>query len=124
MIRDKGNHREAFGSINAKIDKGKSKVPTLGLFIEDDEYYQAMRGIFPQPTAPPVNLTKTESSEEIKILVNRMTLLEFSLKEKSAIRSLDCIDLSLFKDEPLPEDFKFPNFTKFNGTGDPQVHLR
>ena len=47
MIHEKGEQVKAFGSINAKIDKGKSKVPTLGLFIEDDEYYQAMRGILP-----------------------------------------------------------------------------
>ena len=99
-------------------------MPILGLFIEDDEYYQAMRGTFPQPTAPPVNLTKSEPSEEVKILANRMAQLKFSLKEKSAIRSHDYIDLLLFKDEPFPEDFKLPNFTKFNGTSDPRVHLR
>ena len=27
MIREKGEQREAFGSTNAKIDKGKNKVP-------------------------------------------------------------------------------------------------
>ena len=77
-----------------------------------------MRGTFPWPTAPPVNLTKSEPSEEVKILANRMAQLKLSLKEKSAIRSCDYIDLSLFKDEPLLEDFKLPNFTKFNGIGD------
>ena len=83
-----------------------------------------MRGTLPQATALPVNLTKFESSEEVKILANMMPQLEFSLKEKSAIRSHDYTDLSLFKDEPLPKDFKHPNFTKFNGTGDPLIHLR
>ena len=94
-------------------------MPILGLFIEDDEYYQAMRGTFPQPTAPPVNLIKSDPSEEVKILANRMAQLEFSLKEKSAIRSRDYTDLSLFKDEPLQKDFKLPNFAKFNDTQDP-----
>ena len=47
MICEKGEYGEASGSVNAKIDKGKSKVTTLGLFIEDDEYYQAMRGTLP-----------------------------------------------------------------------------
>ena len=106
------------------IDKGKSKVPTFGLFIEDDEHYQAIRRTLSQPTAPLVNLTKFEPSEEVKILANRMAQLEFSLKENSAIRSRDYTNLSLFKDEPLLEDFKLPNFTKFNGTSDPRVHLR
>ena len=99
-------------------------MPTLEMFIEDDEYYQAMRGPFPQPTTPPVNLAKSEPSKEVKILANRMTQLEFSLKEKNAVKSCDYTDLSLFKDEPVPEDFKLLNFTKFNGTGDPRVHLR
>ena len=53
-----------------------------------------------------------------------MAQLEFSLKERSAIRSRDYTDLSLFKDEPLAEDFKLSNFTKFNGTSDPRVYLR
>ena len=57
-------------------------------------------------------------------MANKTAQLEFSLKEKSAIRSHDYTDLSLFKDEPLPEDFKLPNFTKFNGTGYHRVHLR
>ena len=99
-------------------------MPILRLFIEDDEYYQVMRGTFPQPTAPPVNLTQSKLSEKVKILANRMGQLEFLLKKKSTIRSRDYTDLSLFKDEPLPEDFKLPNFTQFNGTSDPRVHLR
>ena len=122
MICEKGGQGEV--SVNVRVDKGKNKVPILGLFIEDDEYYQAMRGTFPQPTTPPVNVTKSEPSEEVKILANRMAQLEFSLKEKNVVRSHDYIDLSLFKDEPLTEDFKLLNFTKFNGTGDPRVHLR
>ena len=44
MIREKGEQGEASGSVNAKINKGKNKVPIMGLFIKDDEYYQAMRG--------------------------------------------------------------------------------
>ena len=70
MIRDKWEQGEA--SANTRVYKGKNKVPAPGLLIEDDEYYQAMRGIFPQPTAPLVNLTKSKPSEEVKILANRM----------------------------------------------------
>ena len=99
-------------------------MPTPGLFIEDDEYCQAMRGTLPQPPTKPVNLTKFEPLKEVKILANKMAQLEFSLKEKRAIRSCDYIDLSLFKDEPLPGDFKLLKFTKFNFTSDPRVHLR
>ena len=47
MISEKEKQVEAFGSVNVKIDRGKGTMPTLNLFIEDDEYYQAMRGTFP-----------------------------------------------------------------------------
>ena len=83
-----------------------------------------MRGTLSQITAKPVNMTKFESSKEVKILANRMAQLEFSFKEKSAIRNFDYTDLLLYKDEPLPEDFKLPNFTKFNDIGDPRVYWR
>ena len=39
MICEKREHGEASGSVNAKINKGKNKVPTPGLFIKDNEYY-------------------------------------------------------------------------------------
>ena len=32
MICEKGEHVEAYGSVNVKINSGKNKVPTLGLF--------------------------------------------------------------------------------------------
>ena len=83
MIREKQEQVEAFGSVKAKIDRGKNKVPISGLFVEDDEYYRAMRGALPQPITPLVNLTKFESPKEVKILANRMAQLEFSLKERA-----------------------------------------
>ena len=69
-------------------------------------------------------MTKPESAGEVKLLSNRMTQLEFAFKYKGSRESKSFIDLSLFKDEPLPDDFKLSNFTKFNGTTDPRVYLR
>ena len=54
------------------------KTP-INIDDEDDEYYQVIRGVAPQPQ--PVNLTKSESIEEVKILANRMAQIEFSLKD-------------------------------------------
>ena len=45
MIHEKGEQGEASG--NARVDRGKNKVPIPSFLIEDDEHYQAMRGIFP-----------------------------------------------------------------------------
>ena len=69
-------------------------------------------------------MTKHESAGEVKLLANRMAQLEFAFKDKGSHSSRSFSDLALFKDEPLPDDFKLPNFAKFNGTGDPRVHLR
>ena len=53
-----------------------------------------------------------------------MDKLEFAFKDKGSRESKSFTDLALFKDEPLPDNFKLPNFTKFDGTWDPRVHLR
>ena len=37
LIHEKREQGEA--SANARVDKGKNKVPVPGLFIEDDEYF-------------------------------------------------------------------------------------
>ena len=68
-------------------------------------------------------MTKCESTREVKLLANRMAQLEFTFKDKGSHTSKS-FTLALFKDEPLPDDFKLPNFAKFDRTGDPRVHLR
>ena len=69
-------------------------------------------------------MTKPELAGEVKLLANRMAQLEFAFKDKESHESKSFIDLALFKDEPLLDDFKLPNFAKFDRTGDPRVHLR
>ena len=69
-------------------------------------------------------MTKPESIWKVKILANRMAQLEFAFKDKESHESKSFIDLALFKDEPLPGDFKLPKFVKFDRTEDPRVHLR
>ena len=69
-------------------------------------------------------MTKPEPVGEVKLLAKRMAQLEFAFKDKASLTSKSFIDLALFKDEPHPDDFKLLNFAKFNGTGDPRVHLR
>ena len=69
-------------------------------------------------------MTKPESVREVKLLANRMAQLEFAFKDKGSRESKSFIDLALFKDEPLLDDFKLPNFAKFDETRDPRVHLR
>ena len=69
-------------------------------------------------------MTKPESMGEVKLLANRMAQLEFAFKDKGSRESKSFTDLALFKDEPLHDDFKLPNFAKFDGTRDPRVHLR
>ena len=69
-------------------------------------------------------MTKPESVGEVKLLANRMAQLEFAFKDKGFRDSKSFTNLVLFKDEPLPDDFKLPNFAKFDEIGDPRVHLR
>ena len=69
-------------------------------------------------------MTKPETAREVKLLANRMAQLEFTFKDKGSHESKSFTDLALFKDEPLPDNFKLPNFTKFDGTGNVRVYLR
>ena len=69
-------------------------------------------------------MTKPKSAGEVKLLANRMAQLEFAFKDKGSRESKSFTDLVLFKDKPLPDDFKLPNFAKFDRTGYPRVHLR
>ena len=69
-------------------------------------------------------MTKPESVGEVKLLANRMAQLEFAFKDKGCRESKNFTDLALFKDEPLSNDFKLPNFAKFDRNGDLRVHLR
>ena len=69
-------------------------------------------------------MTKPESVGEVKLLANRMAQLEFDFNNKGSHTYKSFIDLALFKDKPLSDDFKLPNFTKFDETRDPMVHLR
>ena len=69
-------------------------------------------------------MTKPELAGEVKLLANRMAQLEFAFKDKGSHTSKSFTNLALFKDEQLFDDFKLPNFAKFDGTRDPRVHLR
>ena len=69
-------------------------------------------------------MIKPESAGVVKLLANRMAQLEFTFKDKGSCESKSFTDLALFKDEPLPDDFKLPNFIKFDGTRDLRVQLR
>ena len=74
--------------MNARIDKGKNVMHTYNPLEDDDEYYQSLRRALPLSlSAKLVILTKSESSEEVKVLANRMAQLEFSLKDKNTVRS-------------------------------------
>ena len=109
---------------NSKIaNRGKGILHTPVQVKDDDEYYRAFKAP-QQPAAKIADMTKPESAGEVKLLANRMAQLEFAFKNKGSHSSRSFSDLALLKNEPLPDDFKLPNFAKFDGIGDPRVYLR
>ena len=87
----------------------------------ENEYYDSFKT--PQD-AKIADMTKPESAREVKLLANRMAQLEFAFKDKGFHSSKSFTDSALFKNEPLLNDFKLPNFAKFDRIGDLRVHLR
>ena len=100
---------------------GKGVLHTPVQIQDDDEYYCDFKT--PQQQATKIaDLTKPESVKKVKLLANRMAQMEFAFKDKGSPKSKSFIDLGMFKDDPLPRDFKLPNFAKFDGTRDPRLH--
>ena len=114
---------EASASVHPRADRGKGILHTPVQVEDDDEYYRAFKTP-QQPAIKIVDMTKPVSAGEVKLLANRVAQLEFAFKDKGSHSSRSFSDLALFKDEPLPDDFKLLKFAKFDGTRDPKVHLR
>ncbi|KAI8559993.1 hypothetical protein RHMOL_Rhmol04G0220400 [Rhododendron molle] len=58
-------------------------------------------------------------------LIAKMAKLEEAVfkSEKIGVGGLDMDRLCLFSNARLPERFKMPDFTKFDGISDPKTHL-
>ena len=114
---------EASAFVHPQANSGKGVLHTPVQADDDDEYYRAFKT--PQLWAAKIaDMTKPESIGEVKLLPNRMAQLEFAFKDKGFHESKSFTNLALFKDEPLSNDFKSSNFSKFDGIGDLRVHLR
>lgn len=65
------------------------------------------------------------SNPEMAALIAKTAKFEetVSKSEKLGVGGIDMDRLCLFLNAKLPERFKMPNFSKFDGTGDPKTHL-
>ena len=73
-----------------------------------------------QPKSP-----KQPETPDLATILAKFNTLEQSVqdKEKTTAIGVDMKKLNLFPEVKLPENFKYPDITKFDGTQDPRTHL-
>ena len=59
----------------------------------------------------------------MKALNQKISKMEELMKGQGIGYSFDFDDILCMEDDELPEKFKMPQLQKFDGTGDPRIHL-
>ena len=70
-----------------------------------------------------LELAQDIESKQMKALNQKMSKMEELLKGQGIGYSFDFDDILCKEDDELPEKFKMPQLQKFDGTGDPRIHL-
>ena len=73
----------------------------------------------------PPKTEKPPETPDLAAILAKFNTLEQSVqdKEKTTAIGVDMKKLNLFPEVKLPENFKYPDITKFDGTQDPRTHL-
>ena len=73
----------------------------------------------PQARAPQVAITgqSTSQTEQLEYILNKLTVLEGNQG------AIDPAEFCIVTDLEIPRDFKIPDFSKYDGTDDPKVHV-
>ena len=73
----------------------------------------------------PPKTEKQPETPDLAAILAKFNTLEQSVqdKEKTTAIGVDMKKLNLFPEVKLPENFKYPDITKFDGTQDPRTHL-
>jgi hypothetical protein len=73
----------------------------------------------PQAYAPQAATTgqSINQTEQMEYILNKLTILEGNQG------AIDPAEFCIVTDLEIPRDFKIPDFSKYDGTGDPKVHV-
>ena len=70
-----------------------------------------------------LELAQDLKSKQMKALTQKMSKIEELVRGQGMGYSFDFDDMMQFDGDKLPDKFKMPQLQKFDGTGDPRIHL-
>ena len=93
-------------------------IPAVEIRFEDIENYMVEKA-----KKESLELVQDLKSKQIKVLTQKMFKMEELMRGQGMGYSFDFDDMMQFNRDKLPDKFKMPQLQKFDGTGDPRIHL-
>ena len=93
-------------------------APAVKMRFEDVENYMVEKA-----KKESLELVQDLESKQMKALTQKMSKMEELMRGQSMGYSFDFNDMMQFDEDKLPDKFKMPQLQKFDGTGDPRIHL-
>ena len=93
-------------------------APAVEMRFEDVENY-----IVEKAKKESLELVQDLESKQMKALTQKMSKMEELMRGHGMGYSFDFNDMMQFDGDKLPDKFKMPQLQKFDGTGDPRIHL-
>ena len=93
-------------------------MPTVEMKLEDVEDYMVEKA-----KRESLELVQELESKQMKALTHKMSKMEELMRGQGMGYSFDFDDMMNIDGEKLPDKFKMPQLQKFDGTGDPRIHL-
>ena len=93
-------------------------VPAMEIKFEDVENYMVEKA-----KKESLELVQDLESKQIKALTQKISKIEELMRGQGMGYSFDFDDMIQLDGDKLPDKFKMPQLQKFDGTGDPRIHL-
>ena len=93
-------------------------IPTVKMRFEDMENYMVEKA-----KKESLEVVQDLKSKQIKELTQKMSKMEELMRGQGMGYSFDFDDIMQFDGDKLPDKFKMPQLQKFDGTGNPRIHL-
>ena len=93
-------------------------APAAEMRFEDMENYMVKKA-----KKESLELAQDFESKQMKALTQKMSKMEELMRGQGMGYSFDFDDMMQFDGDKLPDKFKMPQLQKFDGTGDPRIHL-
>ena len=93
-------------------------APAVEMWLEDVENYMIEKA-----KKESLELVQDLESKQMQALNQKMSKMEELMRGQRMEYSFDFDNMMHFEEDKLPDKFKMPHLQKFDGTGDPRIHL-